>query len=43
VQTDVSKQQVAFNVTDRKQFNEKQIRAAFKEQEFPNVQVVKRP
>jgi hypothetical protein len=39
----VAQQQVAFNVTAPKQFNEEQLRSAFREQDFPQLEVVRRP
>jgi hypothetical protein len=43
IRPDVSHEQVSFNVTDPKRFNEEQIRSALREQDFPTMEVLKRP
>jgi hypothetical protein len=43
VEADTDTQRVTFAVTDRRQFNEKQLRGVLREVDFPDVEVLKRP
>ena len=43
VQADITRQEVHFGVTDMSQFNETDLKDAFKNKDFPNVEVLSKP
>jgi hypothetical protein len=43
IDPDVSTKKVTFHITDRKAFNEEQVREALRAQDFPEMEVLKRP
>jgi hypothetical protein len=43
IQTDVEKREVRFNLSDRKAFNENELRRVLKEERFPEMTVTTKP